>query len=105
MAATLTVDELRQRLRSPEGVKSDPFAVLKSIAALVNVEESQSIGRDMLLRALEWRAQFGSSGEVLDSMARSTGLFPYANPESLSLPDLIAYEFHRPENLGDQIVF
>lgn len=80
MAGTLTIDELRQRLRSPEGVEADPFAVLKAIAALVNVEGSQGIGRDMLLRALEWRQQFGATAEVLDSLARATGLIPLREP-------------------------
>lgn len=103
MATTLSIAELRQRLRSPESVSAEPFVILKSIAGLVNAPESQDLGRDMLLRALEWRDHFGSLGEILDSMARSTGLFPYANPESLGLRDLIAYEYHRPENLGDLV--
>jgi hypothetical protein len=104
MATNLSINELRHRLGSPEGVSAEPFAVLKSIAALVNATESQDLGRDMLLRALEWRTEFGDLGDILDSMARATGLFPYANPQALSGRELLAYEYHRPENLGD-IVF
>lgn len=105
MATTLTIDELRGRLRSPDTVTSDPFAILKSISSLVNTAETHSLGRDMLLRALEWREQFGNAAEVLDAIARATGLFPYADQASLSFRDSVAYEFHRPSNLGDRFVF
>lgn len=105
MAATLKFDEVRERLRSPDTVKSDPFRLLKAIASYVNSDSMQPQARDLLLRALEYRDSFGSAVEVLDSMARTTGLFPYADPNLLGIQDLIAYELHRPENLGDQIVF
>jgi len=105
MAATLKFDEVRERLRSPDAVRSDPFPVLKAIASFVNSDTMQPQARDLLLRALEYRDFFGGAVEVLDSMARATGLFPYADPNALGLRDLIAYEFHRPDNLGDQIVF
>lgn len=105
MAATLKFDEVRERLRSPDALRSDPFPVLKAIASFVNSDAMQPQARDLLLRAFEHRDLFGGAVEVLDSMARATGLFPYADPNQLGLKDLIAYEFHRPDNLGDQIVF
>jgi len=59
----------------------------------------------MVLRALENREAFGAHGPILDSLVRSVGLFPYANPDALNLPDLLAYEFHRPLEMRDDTVF
>lgn len=105
MAATIKYEELLEILRSADTVKADPFTILKGIASFVNSDGMQSQACDLLLRALEHRESFGPSAAVLDSFARATGLFPYADPNYLGLKDLIAYEYHRPDNLGDQIVF
>src|SRR5262249_28628330 len=105
MAETLTVSELRRSLQSPDDIRKDPFSMLKAISNLVNSDEGESVGREMVLRALEWRSEFANWIEILDSLARATGLYPYADVESLDLRDRIAYEFHRPFNMGDSIVF
>jgi hypothetical protein len=78
---------------------------MKAISHLVNSADSEAVGREMVLRALEWRDQFAFGTEILDSLARTTGLYPYADPEALDLRDRIAYEFHRPDNMGEAFVF
>lgn len=105
MAGTLSISELRERLRSADGVVADPFLVLKSLTLAINDVDTHAQGRDLLLRALEWREYFGGAAEVLDSLARATGLFPYADPNGLNLAERFAYEVHRPLNLGKEIVF
>ena len=59
----------------------------------------------MVLRALEMRSHFTCGQEVLNGLVRRFGLFPYLAPEQLSVMDQIAYEVHRPENMGEEIVF
>jgi len=54
---------------------------------------------------MEYRDAFGSAGIILDGLLRQIGLFPYLDPAHLSLADFLAYEAHRPERLGDDIVF
>lgn len=98
-------DTLRDALRSPEEVRLQSFSILRSIACLVANPEQEQFAQEMVLRALEHREQFGPYQEVLDSLVRSVGLFPYMEPDNLSFRDAVAYEFHRPENMGDEFVF
>lgn len=105
MATSLTVDELREALHTPQAISTRPFDVLKSISLLLNATDTHALGREMVLRALEHRPAFGSVSPLLDSFARATGLFPYADPDALELRDRLAYEFHRPMNMPDEFVF
>lgn len=58
-----------------------------------------------MLRALELRDKFAPYDDVLDSLAATLGLFPYAN-ENLSLaPIPLSYAFHRPMGLDEGLVF
>ena len=59
----------------------------------------------MVLRALEHREYLEPYQQVLDSLVRSVGLFPYLEQETLDFQDAIAYQFHRPENMGEDFVF
>jgi hypothetical protein len=105
MAKTIDTAELRTRLKTPEGVSQDPFGLLGSISTLLHSANNESVGREMVLRALEWREAFGIFEEVLDSLARSAGLYPFSEYNNLDLSSSIAYEFHRPANVEDHIVF
>jgi len=96
--------ELREILRSPDQITKNAFSVLKGIAEAINSEDGP-LAREMVLRALEHRKSFGGSHELLDTFAREVGLFPYIKPESLDVRDSIAYEFNRPLNMGEEIVF
>lgn len=96
---------LRKTLRSPDSVRLQAFNILRSIACLVANPEQELFAHEMVLRALEHREQFEPYQQVLDSLVRSVGLFPYLNPGELSFRDAVAYEFHRPENMGEDFVF
>ena len=105
MASHLNPTQLLNRLRQPDEVGRDPFTVLQSISLLINNADTLPLGREMVLRALELRGSMGVVEPILDSLARSTGLFPYADPEALDLADRIAYEYHRPANMTEDVVF
>lgn len=105
MAEAMNIATLRDTLRSPEALRQQPFGILQSISCLVGDPEQELVAHEMVLRALEHRQHFGPYQEVLDSLVRSAGLFPYLEPDTLSFRDAIAYEFHRPDNMGEEFVF
>lgn len=96
--------ELRAALSLKDGLQSHGFEILRSIAALNN-SGSDIEAREMILRALEHREEFREMEPILDALVRESGLFPYLNEAHLSLSDQIAYEFHKPLNQEDEIVF
>lgn len=96
---------LFQRLSSDENVADDPFRFVSDLCLLVNRVGSTGDSHEILLRAYEKKQLFGEHGAVLDGLIRSVGLFPYLDPDSLSLADFIAYEVHRPDQMGASIVF
>ena len=100
----MTKKELRVILGDPERIAADPFLVLKEIACFVNDPALEDEGRDLVLRALEHKGAFGDCFGILNDLTRQVGLFPYLDEERLSLPDSIAYEYHKPLN-GDDFVF
>lgn len=100
MAASnsLTVSAARQLIAAGQ-LEGSQFGILKLIAQLIQEEENQPVARELLLRILELRQtqrSFAAHSEIVDSLLRTAGLFPYVTPSNLSLPDLIAYEAHRP---------
>ncbi|WP_333769811.1 DEAD/DEAH box helicase [Streptomyces sp. IBSBF 2435] len=105
MAASngLTVGTARELIRSaPSGRE---FDVLQYVASLIPSERHASGARDLLLRVLDNAEPFAPFSGLLNSLLRSVGLFPYLATEQLSLPDLIAYEAHRPVDYDQDIVF
>jgi hypothetical protein len=100
----MNANELRDLMQNREAVATDPFAVLQELSAHLNSDRNENVGRDLLLRALKWRDAFEPYVEILDSLSRSVGLFPYVDPESLSFRDAIAHQFHQPDNF-DEVVF
>jgi hypothetical protein len=104
----MKTSDLREALRSPQTVANNQFALLKAICELSNRQDEEEDAQEMVLRALEWREEFGECVEILDALARERRLFQYIEPDNLSLKDRIALEVHRPEalsSLGDNIVF
>lgn len=111
MADALAVRSIRDRLTQPDGIRAAAFGILRSICALVN-NEPVSVGevdpkvQELVLRALEHRDEFGPAVVILDGLVRRLGLFPYLDPAELGLADTIAYEYHRPTNMGaDDVIF
>ena len=93
--------DLKKILADPDQITADPFSVLKEIASVVNDSTRDIEGRDFVLRALEHREAFGNCEEILNDLTRQVGLFPYLDANRLSLPDAIAYEYHKPLLDGD----
>ena len=83
----------------------DPFGVLRSIANIAAADWTAEEPQDLILRALERRDSFNGCTPLLEALVREVGLFPYLTPEALPLADQLAYELHRPDNMGDDIVF
>lgn len=105
MAIAMSIKELRSILDSPEKITENEFDIVKNIGLLVNDPNRSDIGRELILRALECRNQFRMTSSVLEALTRAVGLFPYNDIEKLDLRDRIAYEYHRPLNMGDDLVF
>jgi hypothetical protein len=101
----MNIEQLRTALRSPETVSAQAFTIVRNIAQLHGDPDHRAIAHEFVLRALEHRDRFGSSEQILTALAREVGLFPYLKPESLGLKDSVAYEFHRPINMGSEFVF
>lgn len=100
----MTTEELKTRLSSNEGIAGQPFVLLKELSQLLNSGE-EHLCRDLVLHALEHRDAFGESELILEALVRELGLFPYIDEKTLSLTDSIAYEYHRPINYDEPIVF
>jgi hypothetical protein len=87
----------------PEGRQ---FEILKLISQLMSQTSTQADARELLLRILDQPSAFNGYSSLLDTLLRVAGLFPYITPTNLSLPDLIAYESHRPLDYdGENVVF
>lgn len=105
MAANLTL--LRQRLSSAEQVAAHRDEILRDLTSAVNaadLHDGSRLVQELVLLALEFRAAFGPMAIVLDSLARERGLYPYLQPDSLGIPELLAYEAHRPFNVNDVVL-
>jgi hypothetical protein len=106
----MNFQELRRQLGDPKIIEKDPFFILREITRLFNersdgTSRSEDLCRDAVFRALEYRKAFGVYQPILDSLVRELGLFPYLEEDQLSLMDSIAYEYHRPLDFGEPIVF
>ncbi|HRP94842.1 MAG TPA: DEAD/DEAH box helicase [Rhodocyclaceae bacterium] len=101
----MNITALRDTLRVPEKLQQQAFSVLQDISRLVASPEHESVANEMVLRALECRDYFHPYQDILDSLVRAVGLFPYLEQDGLSFRDAVAYEFHRPENMGEEFVF
>jgi hypothetical protein len=97
--------ELREALSTPEIIGSRQFSLLQDLSRLVCSDRDAPEAQELVLRALEYRDKFAEYKPILNSLVRQVGLFPYLDPKQLSVADQIAYEFHRPGNMDDEIVF
>jgi hypothetical protein len=97
--------DVRARLISPRAFGDHSFAILKSLAAIVSRPDNTEVAHELVLRALERRSEFEGQEAILDALLQQIGLYPYLDPETLSARDAIAYEYHRPIEMGDEFVF
>lgn len=100
----MTPNELRDVLRSGNDLRKRAFEIGKALCSFAAAERDEA--QELLLRALDRRAELESIGPIIDGLTREFGLFPYLEAESLGLADLFAYEYHKPYGLEErQIVF
>jgi hypothetical protein len=100
----MTDSELRSALANPQAIAARKFEMLRHIAQVLN-RGDETAGRDLLLRAMEHRAAFAECEGVLQPLLREVGLFPYLDESELGLADALAYEYHRPSGLAEDMVF
>jgi superfamily II DNA/RNA helicase len=102
MATNLTPSLVRNILRNKFSKDLDKFEIIKAISLFA---QNNQIGQELVLRLLSRRDDFIGYKPIIDSLIRRVGLYPYLKQESLSLNDSIAFEFHKPIGLADNIVF
>lgn len=103
----MNAQEIRGILRAKGAIGDDGFEVLRSISLLLNsgLSDDANVARELVIRALDRRQDFEGLGQILDALVRNAGLYPYLDVSNLESFDLFAYEMHRPDGLGDEIVF
>ena len=101
------IENIRNLLLSGNWTINNSFKLFKDLSIVVNNTELEQEGRELVIRTLEYEHLLNENEkEILYSLVRAVGLFPYLNPDILSLQDLLAYEFHRPYNMDESdIVF
>jgi hypothetical protein len=106
MAEHLDADRLRAAVAGFPEANGDAFGILHELAALSasGDEKDIALARDLVIRLLEHRDNAGVLGPILDALVRQLGLYPYLEPRALPLPDLLAFEAHRPIGLDDDNV-
>lgn len=100
-----SADDLRKALGTESFIEENAFILLRAISHYINNPETEDLGREFVLRALERRQCFGNLQEILNSLTRQVGLFPYLEPDTLSFRDLLALELHRPPSMDETFVF
>lgn len=102
---TQLIQATKSRVSSADYASAHSFALLRDLSEILNSRDNASAAQDLVLRALENRDSFGHYAPILYGFVRNLGLYPYLDPEHLTLQDRIAYEFHRPLNFDEDIVF
>lgn len=105
MAENLSLLTVNEMLIKNQINTENAFSAVKAISANLHDKNNPYL-QEVILRAIEQRTKFENYEPIIDDFAREIGLFPYLDPEKLNLADKIAYEFHRPDGLGqNNIVF
>ncbi|WP_144426166.1 DEAD/DEAH box helicase [Methylobacterium sp. ARG-1] len=103
------MDELKLRglLANPDELADNIFDVLQSLSKLANDQRTLKTARELVIRALAVRDSIPSDYiDILESLIRSVGLFPYADSEHVtSLEDHVLLEAHRAPGLGSNNFF
>lgn len=110
MTDRMPPQDLRDLISSGRELNGQSFRVLRELFGLTNSGEldDNTLARELTIRILDARDELDTQyQDMLTSLLRAHGLFPYIDPTTLSGDaDLLAYEAHRPEGLPDEeIVF
>lgn len=102
MATALNYNSIKNMFR--KGTDLPKFEILNYISQSVNQYGINSEGQELLLRVLDRKDDFIEYSDIVISLIRKYGLYPYLKNFDLSLSDEIACEIHKPEGLKN-IVF
>lgn len=110
MADHLTLDEMRAIVADRTTLPERAFSLLTelSAAAMLSANDDDNrvmAAREIAIRLLESREALAHVEGLLDAVLRQLGLFPYVEPDFLSMRELLEFEAHRPEGLDDTVVF
>lgn len=87
-------------LKEKELSSDDALSILKTLCLLVSRAQTdyEPKTQELILRVLDRRDIFQAYPDVLNSLIRQVGLYPYLDHENISERDALALEMHRPEN-------
>ena len=102
MAANLSYNDIRKMLRK-EGMNLPKFEILSYISKSVSLNGINPEGQELLLRVLDRKEDFMEYEDILISLIRKYGLYPYLMNFNLSLSDEVACEIHRPDGFKDVV--
>lgn len=103
METGLSYNGIKKFLRRTDRIPQK-FEILQYISQSFREDGDNSEGQELLLRVLDRKDEFEDYKEVLKSLIRQYGLYPYLKNFKLSLSDELVCEIHKPEGL-DSIVF
>ena len=86
------IKKLRAILRKPFDDSIDKFKLLKEVSEVIAVD--RSAGQEFVLRILARREDFMAYNDIVISLVKQVGLFPYLGNDELTLRDAFAYEMH-----------
>lgn len=95
----MNIETIKNQIASPKKLEANAFDILKAVSLLLNQTEFEKAAHELVLRLLDQKEHLQQYMPLLSAMVRKTGLFPYLDPDAISLPDRVAYEFHRPVTL------
>lgn len=95
--------QVHDLLLSDEIDGESKLSVLKSLCFMVNKSQGDYDAglQELVLRVLDRKGEFSDFQDVLNSVIRSVGLYPYMDFAEISVSDALAYEMHRPSNFYD----
>lgn len=96
----LDVIAVNDLLKSEEITDDDKLSILKTLCVLLSRKQTDYDPKvqELVLRVLDRRSLFSEYAEVLNSLIRKVGLYPYLDERGLSVKDAFALEMHRPSN-------
>ena len=103
MATALNYNSIKKMFRKGDA-NLPKFEILSYISQSVNNNGINPEGQELLLRVLDRKDDFMEYEEIVISLIRKYGLYPYLKNFDLSLSDEIACEIHKPDGMNN-IVF
>lgn len=98
--------ELKSYLTEYQPSREYAFQAVQSLCALTHVHGDNSpVVQELLLYMIDRRELFVPYEEIINSLIRKCGLFPYLVQDSLNLSDAVAFEFHKFKRQNLDIVF